>query len=180
MRRRGIAPSTAAHIGHTGRGKQPATIPQTENCEPIEISICRARMTSVMPTAATRIGAALTHVAKLAWKNAGRNTPSTSSRRVGQQRRRFRDGTPEKSFASRRWSGNGCGQRVMPPPRLVAVWPSAISSIFSWVASPRESSPTIVPACITAMRSLMPSISGSSDEIMMIASPPPASWPISR
>ena len=40
--------------------------------------------------------------------------------------------------------------------------------------------PTIVPPCITAIRSLMPRISGSSDEIMMIASPLAASSPINR
>ena len=54
------------------------------------------------------------------------------------------------------------------------------SRIASWVASARSSSPTIVPPCITAMRSLMPRISGSSDEIITIASPPPASSLISR
>jgi hypothetical protein len=35
---------------------------QTENCEPTEMSICRATMTSVIPTATTSAGAADTHV----------------------------------------------------------------------------------------------------------------------
>ena len=41
----------------------------------------------------------------------------------------------------------------------------------SGVASARSSVPATVPPCITAMRSLMPRTSGSSDEIMRIASP---------
>ena len=46
--------------------------------------------------------------------------------------------------------------------------PSAIASTRSWVASSRVSMPAIVPPRITAMRSLMPRISGSSDEIIRI------------
>ena len=43
-----------------------------------------------------------------------------------------------------------------------------------------RASPTIVPPCITAIRSLMPRISGSSDEIIRMARPSPASSLISR
>jgi len=42
----------------------PATTAQIANCEPIEMSICRARITSVMPTAATSTGAAPTSTSR--------------------------------------------------------------------------------------------------------------------
>ena len=48
---------------------------------------------------------------------------------------------------------------------------SAIARIVSAVASARERTPAIVPRRITAIRSLMPRISGNSDEIIRIASP---------
>ena len=57
----------------------------------------------------------------------------------------------------------------------VATCPSASSRIASWVAAGRSSTPTIAPPCITAIRSLMPRISGSSDEIIRMARPRPAS-----
>src|SRR5262249_29700276 len=50
-------------------------------------------------------------------------------------------------------------------------WPSARASTRSGVASERSNSPTIVPPCMTTMRSLMPRISGSSEEIMRTATP---------
>src|SRR4051812_30870650 len=49
--------------------------------------------------------------------------------------------------------------------------PRAALSTRSSVASSRASSAWMRPWCITRMRSLMPSSSGSSDEIMMIAAP---------
>ncbi len=54
------------------------------------------------------------------------------------------------------------------------------SMIASWLAWSRSRIPTIFPACITAIRSLMPRTSGSSDEIMRMASPRPASSLMSR
>ena len=53
----------------------------------------------------------------------------------------------------------------------VKLIPVAIWRIFSWVASPRESSPTLSPSCMTMIRSLIPRTSGNSDEIIMIALP---------
>src|SRR5262247_4231926 len=49
--------------------------------------------------------------------------------------------------------------------------PNPNSMIFCCVASPRPITPTTVPPRIMAMRSLSPRISGSSDEIIMIAIP---------
>ena len=43
--------------------------------------------------------------------------------------------------------------------------------IFSWVASAAGSSPVIRPSHMTTMRWLMRRISGSSEEIMMMALP---------
>ncbi len=42
---------------------------------------------------------------------------------------------------------------------------------FSWVASARSRVPISSPSCITITRSLMPSTSGSSEEIMITAMP---------
>ena len=49
--------------------------------------------------------------------------------------------------------------------------PNASERIFCCVASPLDKTPVIVPSCMTAILSLMPSISGNSDEIMMMALP---------
>lgn len=49
--------------------------------------------------------------------------------------------------------------------------PVARCMMRSCVASARVNSPVKRPSCITRMRSLIPSTSGSSDEIMMIATP---------
>ena len=54
------------------------------------------------------------------------------------------------------------------------------SRIASWVAPSRSMIATIVPPCMTAIRSLMPRISGSSEEIIRMARPSPASSLISR
>src|SRR5439155_3958577 len=59
-------------------------------------------------------------------------------------------------------------------------WPSASARIFSCVASARFSVPITVPPRRTVMRSLMPRISGSSDEIIRMAIPWAASAPMSR
>ncbi len=48
---------------------------------------------------------------------------------------------------------------------------ASIAAIRSCVASSRDRTPAIVPACMTAMRSLMPSTSGNSEEIITIAAP---------
>src|ERR1700733_8517523 len=50
----------------------------------------------------------------------------------------------------------------------------------SEVASARSNSATILPSCITSTRSLMPNTSGSSLEIMRMATPSAASWLMSR
>ena len=55
-RRSPTAPSATSGIGTPAFARRPATTPQIANCEPIEMSIWRARITSVMPTAATRTG----------------------------------------------------------------------------------------------------------------------------
>ena len=47
--------------------------------------------------------------------------------------------------------------------------------ILTCVASARSRKPVTRPSCITMMRSLMPSTSGISDEIMITATPCPAS-----
>ena len=44
-----IVPSATSGIGRPSRASRPATTPQIANCEPTEMSICRARITSVMP-----------------------------------------------------------------------------------------------------------------------------------
>ena len=51
-------------IGRPQRANRPAATPQTQNCDPIEISICRHRITAVIPAAATRIGAFATSIAR--------------------------------------------------------------------------------------------------------------------
>ena len=58
--RAAAGPASAGVHAADERHRQPGFAPaarrrrrRCENCEPIEMSICRARMTSVMPTAAT-------------------------------------------------------------------------------------------------------------------------------
>ncbi len=51
------------------------------------------------------------------------------------------------------------------------MYPVANCIIFSCVASSRESSPTSLPSCITSILSHMPRTSGSSLEIISIATP---------
>ena len=43
--------------------------------------------------------------------------------------------------------------------------------IRSWVASLFSRHPVSLPSCMTQMRSLIPKIYGSSEEIMMMATP---------
>ena len=63
---------------------------------------------------------------------------------------------------------------------LFATCPApARGSLLEWRRRGRAM-PTIVPPCMTAIRSLMPRISGSSDEIIRMASPRPASSLMSR
>ena len=54
--------------------------------------------------------------------------------------------------------------------------PVARAMIFSWVASAMSSVPLERPSHMTITRSLMPSTSSSSEEIMMIEYPLSASW----
>ncbi len=74
--------ATTSGIGRPARASRPAATPQMENCEPMEMSMCRARMTSVMPTPATSTGALLTSSSRrfLAEKNAGAFTAKSPSR----------------------------------------------------------------------------------------------------
>ena len=51
-------------MGSPARASRPATTPQMLKIEPIEMSICRQRITRVIPTAATSIGALLTTKAR--------------------------------------------------------------------------------------------------------------------
>ena len=133
------------------------------------MSIWRQRITSVMPTAATSTGALLTTRSRRAArrrKNRAAATARTSrSSSVGRGDRRARAGSGRSCIATA--ASAACRRAPAPgsPP-----------------ASPRRgrASPTTVPPCITAIRSLMPRISGSSDEIIRIASPCAASSPISR
>ena len=55
--------------------------------------------------------------------------------------------------------------------RCRAAQRAASSMTFTWVASARSRKPVTRPSCMTMMRSLMPSTSGISDEIMMTATP---------
>jgi hypothetical protein len=59
---RATVKTTTSGIGTPALASSPATIPQTESCEPIEMSICRARITSVMPAEATSTGALATSI----------------------------------------------------------------------------------------------------------------------
>ena len=54
--------------------------------------------------------------------------------------------------------------------------PVALAMIFSWLAAAISRVPLERPSHITMTRSLMPSTSSSSEEIMMMANPPSASW----
>ena len=122
-----------------------------------------------MPTAATSTGALLT--AKVA-ELLGPEEPRGGHRQDEQEQPR----RPAATDSSRRYRATtSCGH-----PASDATCPSASSRIASWVASARSSVPATVPPCITAIRSLMPRISGSSDEIIRIAMPRAASSPISR
>ena len=55
------------------------------------------------------------------------------------------------------------------PPFVVEPFSMAKSSIFSWVASSRFSTPVMRPLHMTTIRSAMPRISGISEEISMMA-----------
>ena len=73
-------PSPTTAIGRPDRASSPATTPQMLKIEPIEMSICRQRITSVIPTAATSTGALLTTSGR-SWsarKNRGATTARTS------------------------------------------------------------------------------------------------------
>ena len=50
-------PAATIGIGSPDLASRPATTAQTLACEPTEMSICRPRITRVMPTAATRTDA---------------------------------------------------------------------------------------------------------------------------
>ncbi len=58
--------------------------------------------------------------------------------------------------------------------------PPPICMMETWSASARSRIPVIRPSCMTRMRSLMPSTSGISDEIMITATPWPARREIKR
>ncbi len=75
------APSAATGIGMPDFASRPTITPQMANWEPIEISISRVRMTSVMPTAATSAGAALTNRSRrlAGAKNTGLAISNTTS-----------------------------------------------------------------------------------------------------
>ena len=115
-----------------------------------------------MPTAATSTGALLTaKVAELLGPEeprGGRPPGRAAAGRVGQ-----RPPTARGDIARRTSRGHPASRRER--------CPSASSRIASCVASARSSMPATVPPCITAIRSLMPRISGSSDEIIRIARP---------
>src|SRR5699024_5447005 len=68
----------------------------------------------------------------------------------------------------------GGGHRAAP-----SAWVAA-NMTFSDVASSRSISAVMRPSCMTRMRSAMPSTSGSSEEIMTMARPWPASSESSR
>jgi hypothetical protein len=53
-------PTPTSGIGRPSLASKPATTAQTLACEPTEMSICFERITSVIPTAATRTEAFLT------------------------------------------------------------------------------------------------------------------------
>ena len=59
------APAAAIGMASPALASIPATTAQIANCEPIEMSICRARITSVIPTAATSTGAAPTRTSRM-------------------------------------------------------------------------------------------------------------------
>ena len=56
--------ATTPGIGNPAFASSPAATAHIENCDPTEISICRATITSVIPIATTSVGAALTHVSR--------------------------------------------------------------------------------------------------------------------
>ena len=49
-------------MGNPCFAASPATIPQMESCEPMEMSICRHKITRDMPTASTNTEALLTRM----------------------------------------------------------------------------------------------------------------------
>ena len=77
-------------------------------------------------------------------------------------------------------SSSTFAHRVCPCSRPTTALPVAARMMLSCVASLRSNSPPTLPSCMTSTRSLMPRISGSSEEIMMMALPSWASLHISR
>ena len=160
-RRRPRRPRPAAS-GSPALASRPATTPQIANCEPIEMSIWRARMTSVMPDR----GDEHRRVGRPAGR-AGWPARRSDGRRDGEHDEQHGEGR-----GHRRARARSRGDAARRERRRRAAWPSASARIRSWRRrAARSSVATIVPPCITAMRSLMPRISGSSDEIIRMARP---------
>ena len=76
-----MAPSATTGIGNPAFASNPAKMLHSANCDPMEMSICRAMMTSAMPHAAMSTGAAVVSVVRSCCfpKNAGAKNASTSS-----------------------------------------------------------------------------------------------------
>ena len=76
-----IAPSATTGMGNPPFASNPATTLHSANCDPTEMSICRAMMTSAKPHATMSTGAAVVSVVSNCCfaKNAGAKNASTSS-----------------------------------------------------------------------------------------------------
>ena len=90
------------------------------------------------------------------------------------------DGAEEGAQAAGRLGGGGgrVGVDGVEHDRYPAAssMPVALAMIFSWSAAPISRVPLERPSHITRTRSLIPSTSPSSEEIMMMAKPLSASW----
>ena len=125
-----------ASIGTPDLASKPAATPQMESIEPMEISILREMMTSVMPMAATRTGALSTAML--------RSSPGRIERR-----RRDLASTPSRTASA---SGDRdftleAGHQAAP----AAAWPRASERMVSCVASARSRMPVTAPACMTTI-----------------------------
>ena len=120
----------------------PRTTPQIANCEPIEMSIWRARITSVMPTAATSTGALSSERSRRLC--GARRSAGAANGEQQQQRHEAAAREPRRSRRAPRHQRRASGAARAERQRQHA----------SGVASARVEHATTCPPRMTAMRSL--------------------------
>jgi hypothetical protein len=173
--------------------RSPAQTLQTENCEPMEISIWRQMMTRAIPHATTSAGASRVRRERRGWgeKNAGakearmrrrtRRAQATEiSRKWRERNSKFEIRNPKQFRSSKfecgaltglsRFEFRVCFDIRISDFALYFACPRA-AAITSWAVDLAGSMATIVPPRMTAIRSLMPIISGRSEEIIRTARP---------